>query len=79
VAEERDRLNVNTATERELVELGILPRVAARIVTWREEHGSIRNESELYQVVRDNEIRLDQLLSLVHIDGETRPRLGYST
>ncbi|HSJ13555.1 MAG TPA: helix-hairpin-helix domain-containing protein [Longimicrobiales bacterium] len=71
-------LDANTATREELVERGVLPVLADRIVRHRAEHGPFRDENELYDVVRDNEIRMDQLLGLVGLPNRENPQ-GYST
>lgn len=74
---EQPILDVNTATRDDLVARGLLPRLAERIVRHREEHGPFRDENDLYDVVRDNEIRMDQLLGVVGLRGDN-PQ-GYST
>jgi hypothetical protein len=76
---EPERLSINRASREELIEAGVLPRLASRIVEHRAEHGPIRDENELYLLVRDNEIRLDQLLGVVALGDEGEPRQGYST
>jgi len=79
VSEWRDRLDVNLASRADLIGAGVYPVVATRILRHREEHGPIRDENELYQVVRDNQMRLDQLLTLVRLDDSEEVRQGYST
>ena len=73
---EQRRVDVNRASMRELIEVGVMPELAQRIVLHRDVNGPIRDEVELYQLVRDNEIRLDQLLGVVEIQDSTQ---GYST
>jgi len=75
----RERLPVNLASREELIEAGVLPHLASRIVAHREEHGPFRDENELYMVVRDNEVRLDQLLGVVAMEESGEVRQGYST
>jgi hypothetical protein len=79
VPESRERLPVNLASRDELIEAGVLPRLADRILAHREAHGPIRDENELYLLVRDNEIRLDQLLGVVAVTESGEVRQGYST
>ncbi len=78
MSDERARVDVNEASQAELVAVGVTPGLAARIVARREAQGPIRDESDLYPLVRDNEVRLDQLMGLVEIGGTTN-RQGYST
>jgi hypothetical protein len=77
--ESRERLPVNLASRDELIEAGVLPHLADRILAHREAHGPIRDENELYLLVRDNEIRLDQLLGVVTVTESGEVRQGYST
>jgi transcriptional accessory protein Tex/SPT6 len=79
VAEAREYLSVNRASREQLIEAGVLPHLARRIVAHREEHGPIRDEKELYMLVRDNEVRLDQLLGVVAVEESGEVRQGYST
>lgn len=74
-----ERLDVNRASMRELVEAGVMPELAQRIVLHRDVNGPIRDENELYQLVRDNEIRLDQLLGVVQLRTDLDNSRGYST
>lgn len=76
---QRERPPLNRASRDELIEAGVLPQLASRIVAHRLEHGPIRDEDELYLLVRDNEIRLDQLLGVVTLDDGGEPGRGYST
>ena len=59
-------------------ERGLLPEVAERIIRRREARGPFRDEADLYEVVRDNEIRMDQLLGIVGLPARDNPQ-GYST
>lgn len=77
MSEPRERVDVNRASMRELIEAGVTPDLAQRIVLHRDANGPIRDENELYQLVRDNEVRLDQLLGLVDV-GDA-PNQGYSS
>lgn len=78
MSDERARVDVNRASRDELVAAGVTPELAARIVERRSAQGPIRDESELYLLVRDNEVRLDQLLGIVDIGGAPEGQ-GYST
>jgi len=79
VFESRGRLPVNRASREELIEAGVLPQVADRILAHRAERGPIRDENELYMIVRDNDMRLDQLLGVVAVTEGGDVRQGYST
>jgi hypothetical protein len=79
VTEERERPALNLASREELIDAGVLPDLASRIVAHRAEHGPIRDETELYLLVRDNEIRLDQLLGVVTLNEAGEVRQGYSS
>lgn len=78
MSEPRERIDVNRASMRELIEAGVMPELAQRIMLHRDANGPIRDENELYQLVRDNEVRLDQLLGVVDIGGPG-DKQGYST
>ena len=78
MAEHRERPALNRASREELMAAGVLPHLASRIVEHREAHGPIRDENQLYQLVRDNEIRLEQLLAVVDIDESGGVHQGYS-
>lgn len=77
--EPRELLPVNRASREELIDAGVLPHVADRIVGYRAQHGPITDENELYMLVRDNEIRFDQLVGLVAVTEDEQVRQGYST
>lgn len=79
MSETRERLPVNLASREELMDAGVIPRVASRIVDYRAAHGPIGDENELYMLVRDNEIRFDQLVGLVAVREDDEVRQGYST
>ena len=71
-------LDVNTVSRDQLLERGLLPEIAERIIRRREAQGPFRDETDLYEVVRDNEIRMDQLLGIVGLPPRDNPQ-GYSS
>lgn len=79
MTEARELLPVNRASREDLIDAGVLPHVADRIVGYREAHGPIADENELYMLVRDNEIRFDQLMGLVAVRDDEAVRQGYSS
>lgn len=78
MSDERARVDVNRASREELVAAGVTPELATRIVERRAAQGPIRDENELYLLVRDNQVRLDQLMGVVDF-GNSEDRQGYST
>jgi transcriptional accessory protein Tex/SPT6 len=76
--DESARVDVNRASREELVAAGVTPELAGRILDHRAARGPIRDENELYLLVRDNDVRLDQLMGIVDIGGSA-DRQGYST
>ena len=78
MSDERERVDVNRASLEQLVAAGVTPELAGRIVDHRATRGPIRDENDLYLLVRDNEIRLDQLMGVVEIGGPG-DKQGYST
>lgn len=63
------RLNINTATERELKTLpGIGEQLAARIVAYRERNGPYRKPEQLLLVDGVSEGRLSDILPLITVE-----------
>jgi competence protein ComEA len=66
--EESGRINLNTASRRELEELpGIGPTLAERIVTYRERKGGFRSVEELKQVSGIGPKKFEEIRDLVEI------------
>ena len=64
-------LDLNTATEAELMELpGIGEVLAARITAYRAEHGPFQSVEELLEVSGIGESKLEALRGSVTVDGE---------
>lgn len=68
-AEKTGRLNLNTASEKELDERlpGIGPALAKRIVEYREQHGGFRSPEELKNVSGIGEKRYEQIKDLITV------------
>ena len=63
-----DIININTATEEQLVTLpGIGPAYAKRIVEWREENGRFTAKEQLLEIRGIGERRLEQLLPFIEL------------
>lgn len=63
-----DIININTATEEQLVTLpGIGPAYAKRIVEWREENGRFTEKEQLLEIRGIGERRLEQLLPFIEL------------
>lgn len=68
-AEEQLRVNLNTATASELEELpGIGPKLAERIVSWREENGGFVSVEQLMDVSGIAEGKYDEIKDLIYVE-----------
>ena len=67
--EEPIRVNLNTATASELEELpGIGPKLAERIVAWREENGGFVSVEQLMDVNGIAEGKFDEIKDLIYVE-----------
>lgn len=61
-------ININTATEEQLITLpGIGPAYAKRIVEWREENGLFTEKEQLMEIRGIGERRLEQLVPFIEL------------
>ncbi|MFQ5906680.1 MAG: ComEA family DNA-binding protein [bacterium] len=66
----RDRIDINSASERELCLLpGIGPKLAGRIAAYRESHGEFEDIRDLVNVPGIGEKKLSQIRDMVKVGG----------
>ena len=66
---EQPRVNLNTATQEELEDLpGIGPKLAERIIAWREQNGAFVSVEQLMDVNGIAEGKFEELKELIYVE-----------